>query len=181
MGKTSLVRRSFIGDFEDEYTPTVEDYFTREIHHNSCVTVLKTTDCAGSFQFPAMRQVTIRRSAGVLLVFSLDSLFSFHELQRMLDEVVRTRGEEGIPLVVVGNKKDLGVREVKEEEIAELIRKYSSDRFPLRYVETSAKDNLNVNEVFDQLLRLMMPEAPSKKRRFKICNLVKSKEKCNIM
>ena len=99
----------------------------------------------------------------------------------MLDEVVRTRGEEGIPLVVVGNKKDLGVREVKEEEIAELIRKYSSDRFPLRYVETSAKDNLNVDEVFDQLLRLMMPEAPSKKRRFKICNLVKSKEKCNIM
>ena len=181
VGKTSLVRRSFNGEFEDEYTPTVEDYYSHEIHQNCSVTVLNATDCAGSFQFPAMRQVTIRRAAGAVLVFSLDSEFSFRELHRILDEVIRTRGEEGIPVVVVGNKKDLDQREVAEEEVAELIRKYSSDKVPLRYVETSAKDNFNVDEVFNQLLRLMMPEAPAKKSRFKIFNFMKAKEKCNVM
>ena len=181
VGKTSLVRRSFTGEFDSEYTPTVEDYYSHEIHQNNHVTVLNATDCAGSFQFPAMRQVTIRRAAGIVLVFSLDNEFSFRELHRIMDEVITTRDQQGIPIVVVGNKKDLDKREVGQEEIAELLRKYSSDKVPLRYVETSAKDNFNVEEVFNQLHRLMMPEAAPKKRKFKICNLRKAKEKCNVM
>lgn len=181
VGKTSLVRRSFTGEFDIEYIPTVEDYYCHEIHQNNHVTVLNATDCAGSFHFPAMRQVTIRRAAGVVLVFSLDSEFSFRELHRVLEEVIGTKGEEGIPIVVVGNKKDLEKREVGQEEIADLIRKYSSDKVPLRYVETSAKDNFNVDEVFNQLLRLLMPETTPKKRKYKIFNLQKAKEKCNVM
>lgn len=177
VGKTSLVRRSFVGEFEQEYTPTIEDYYSHEIHKSGGVTVLNATDCAGSFQFPAMRQLTIRRAAGVVLVFSLDSGFSFRELQRILDEVVKTKGEEGVPIVVVGNKKDLiDVREVEEKEVTELIRLYSSEKTQLRYVETSAKDNFNVEEVFNQLLRLLTPEVPPKKCKLKIL-----KEKCSVM
>ena len=182
MGKTSLVRRSFYGEFVQEYTPTVEDYYRQEIHKNGGVTVLNATDCAGSYQFPAMRQVAIHRAAGILLVFSLDSEFSFRELQRILDEVVRAKAEEGVPIVVVGNKKDLNEREVREEDIAELIRQNSSDKIQLRYVETSAKDNFNVEEVFNQLLRLLMPEPPPKKSKMKIFNFkAKEKCKCSIM
>lgn len=180
VGKTSLVRRSFYGEFNHEYTPTVEDYYRHEIHKSGGVTVLDATDCAGSFQFPAMRQVTIRRAAGIVLVFSLDSEFSFRELQRMLDEIIVAKAEEGVPIVVVGNKKDLNVREVREEDITELIRLNSSDKIQLRYVETSAKDSANVDEVFNQLLRLLMPEPPSKKSKIKVFNF-KAKEKCSIM
>lgn len=180
MGKTSLVRRSFYGEFSREYTPTVEDYYRQEIHKNGGVTVLDATDCAGSFQFPAMRQLTIRRAAGIVLVFSLDSEFSFRELQRMLKEVIAVKGEEGVPIIVVGNKRDLNVREVKEEDITEFIRLNSSDKIQLRYVETSAKDSVNVNEVFEQLLRLLMPEPPPKKSKIKVFNF-KAKEKCSIM
>ena len=180
VGKTSLVRRSFYGEFNHEYTPTVEDYYRHEIHKNGGVTVLDATDCAGSFQFPAMRQVTIRRAAGIVLVFSLDSVFSFHELQRILDEVIAAKSEEGVPIIVVGNKRDLNVREVREEDITELIRLNSSDKIRLRYVETSAKDSDNVNEVFEQLLRLLMPEPPPKKSIIKVFNF-KAKEKCSIM
>lgn len=180
VGKTSLVRRSFVGEFHQEYTPTVEDYYSHEIHKNDSVTVLNATDCAGSFQFPAMRQLTIQKAAGIVLVFSLDSEFSFRELHRLLDEIVRFKGEEGVPIVLVGNKKDLNVREVAEEDVTELIRLYSSDKLVLRYVETSAKDNLNVEEVFNQLLRLLIPEAPPKKSKLKIFNF-KAKEKCSVM
>ena len=181
VGKTSLVRRSFTGEFEMEYTPTVEDYFTNEIHQNNYVNVLNATDCAGSFQFPAMRELTIRRAGGIVLVFSLDSEFTFQELYRILDEIISIRGENGVPIVLVGNKRDLHMREVRGEQIAELISRYRSEKFPLRYVETSAKDNFNVDEVFNQLLVLMMPQAPPTKRKFKIGGLKKAKEKCNLM
>lgn len=181
VGKTSLVRRSFTGEFEMVYTPTVEDYYSHEIHQSNYVRVLNATDCAGSFQFPAMRQVTIRKAAGIVLVFSLDSEFTFRELYRILDEIVSLRGEDGVPIVLVGNKKDLHMREVGGEQIAELISLYRSDKVPIRYVETSAKDNFNVDEVFNQLLRLMLPETPSKKKKFKIGGLKKAKEKCNVM
>lgn len=181
VGKTSLIRRSFVGEFFEEYTPTIEDYYSHEIQRLGGVTVLNTTDCAGCFQFPAMRKLTIQKAAGIVLVFSLDSEFSFRELQRLLDEIIKVRSEEGVPIVVVGNKKDLNVREVTEQDVVELIRLYSSDKFQLRYVETSAKDNLNVSEIFSQLLTFLMPEAPPKKKsKFKIFNF-KAKEKCNVM
>ena len=180
VGKTSLLRRSFIGEFDEEYIPTVEDYFTHEIHKTGSITVLNATDTAGSFQFPAMRKLAIRRAAGVVLVFSLDDQFSFHELQRILIEVITNKGDDKIPIVLVGNKKDLTIREVTEEDVMNLITLYSSDKVLLRYVETSAKDNFNVDEVFNELLKMLQPETRPKKKKIKLFNF-KAKEKCNIM
>lgn len=46
----------------------------------------------------------------------------------MFDEIIVVKVEEGVFIVVVGNKKDLNVWEVREEDIMELIRLNSLDK-----------------------------------------------------
>lgn len=57
-------------------------------------------------------------------------------------------GSEDIPLMLVGNKSDLtSNRRVPPEDAARLARE-----FGCRYAETSAKLNININEMFGQIV-----------------------------
>lgn len=178
VGKSSLVRRFFSGEFLEHYEPTVEDVYSRVLTKDRSITVLNCTDCSGSYQFPAMRQVAIKRASGFSLVFSLDSKFSFLELERLVDEITSNKGEsETIFVVLVGNKSDLEGREVSPEEIAQFLTDNSSEKLQLRYVETSARDNVNVKEVFDELLNLLRSDNCKKAKKFRF----KAKERCMVM
>lgn len=178
VGKSSLVRRFFSGEFLEHYEPTVEDVYSRVLTKDRSITVLNCTDCSGSYQFPAMRQVAIKRASGFSLVFSLDSKFSFLELERLVDEITSNKGEsETIFVVLVGNKSDLEEREVSPEEIAQFLTDNSSEKLQLRYVETSARDNVNVKEVFDELLNLLRSDNCKKAKKFRF----KVKERCMVM
>lgn len=50
-----------------------------------------------------------------MFVFLFDSEFMFWELYRILDEIVLLWGEDGVFIVLVGNKKDLYMWEVGGE------------------------------------------------------------------
>lgn len=60
-----------------------------------------------------------------------------------------------IPVVIVGNKSDkTEERAVTEEEASGLAQSLG-----YKYIETSAKDNVNVNEAFDILLDKILASA----------------------
>ncbi|KAF2343618.1 Small GTPase superfamily, partial [Trinorchestia longiramus] len=64
--------------------------------------------------------------------------------------MVVVAGTSNIPVVVVGNKVDLEKeRQVTQEEAEEWVK---SSMTNATYVETSAKYNVNVKELFKQLL-----------------------------
>ncbi|VDN09704.1 unnamed protein product [Dibothriocephalus latus] len=63
------------------------------------------------------------------------------------DNILRVKGNEAVPMIVVGNKKDLeGNRQVPTEEAKRWTASHG-----LRYIETSAKTNENVDDAFLQL------------------------------
>ncbi|GFX01982.1 uncharacterized protein TNCV_371711 [Trichonephila clavipes] len=49
-------------------------------------------DTAGSLNFPAMRELSIRSGRGFILVFAVDNLQSFHEAIQLWDLIQRLRG-----------------------------------------------------------------------------------------
>lgn len=179
VGKSSIVRRFFGGGFIEHYEPTVEDFHSHAFTKDRSITVINCTDCSGSYQFPAMRQVAIKKASGFALVFALDSKFSFVELDRLVEEITTNKDEnETVCAVVVGNKSDLKKREVSPEEIAQFLKSNSSEKLHLRYVETSARENVNVKAAFDELLKLLKSDNGckcAKKFRFKV------KERCAVM
>lgn len=177
VGKTSIIRRFYLDEFTNLYDPTVEDCYSRVLNLNGKVIVLNTTDTSGSYQFPAMRQVAINRASGFIMVYSLDNQYSFVELKRLLDEVVESKPSDEIPIILVGNKRDMKQkREISSEQvvkdITEYIRSKGTFKFKLRHIETSAKDNYNIEEVFKEMVEILTnsPCDKSRKKTKKLLN-----------
>lgn len=140
---------------------------TDGIHHT-----VEILDTAGTHYFPAMRELSIHSGRGFVLVFSLDSIQSFHETVTLYENITKIRGKKvlerkwklltnylnfflwpgsDVAIVLVGNKSDL--EESNRKVDANLIDKTRTELMNnIPYVETSAKFNLNVNKLFMELL-----------------------------
>lgn len=66
-----------------------------------------------------------------------------HSIRLDREQILRVKGDDNIPFVLVGNKADLNERRnVSAEEAQKL-----ADQWNVTYVETSAKTRLNVDKV----------------------------------
>lgn len=104
--------------FPNRYIKTIDEIYRAEYEIAGQNLVLEILDTSGYYQFPAMRELAIRKSDAFILVFSFDSEASLEEMKQIREEILRIKGdgqqpfdgeETGvkIPMVVVGNKIDL--------------------------------------------------------------------------
>ncbi|KAI4873175.1 hypothetical protein NFI96_019307 [Prochilodus magdalenae] len=181
VGKSSLVLRFVKGTFRDTYIPTVEDTYRQVISCDKSVCTLQITDTTGSHQFPAMQRLSISKGHAFILVYSITSRQSLEELKPIYQQVLAIKGSvEGIPVMLVGNKSDETQREVETEEGETQARTWKC-----AFMETSAKTNHNVTELFQELLNLEKKRCMSLsidgKRSGKQKRTDKLKGKCSLM
>ncbi|XP_064460437.1 ras-related protein Rap-1b-like [Ornithodoros turicata] len=151
VGKTSLIVQFLEGFFSFTYKPTVEDCYRHTVQTpDGLFHTVEILDTAGSHHFPAMRELSIRSGRGFVLVFSVDSLQSFHEAVQLWHLIVKIRGEH-VPIVLVGNKSDLIAKRQVSQDMA--IKLAQDSMHSCQYLETSAKYNVNVSELFVELLQ----------------------------
>merc|ERR1712080_20979 len=80
------------------------------------------------------------------------------------DQIVRVKGTERVPILLVGNKVDLeSQREVPQLEGMGLAQVWGCP-----FIEASAKNRMNVNEVFAETVREMNMKPDTKDREI-IC------------
>ena len=92
----------------------------------------------------------MKQGQGFLLVFSITSLSSLHELAELREQIIRIKDDERIPIVIVGNKSDLEeYRAVSRARAFQLSQQWGN----APYYETSARRRANVDEVFVDLCR----------------------------
>ena len=53
------------------------------------------------------RELYMKTGQGFLLVFSITSNSSLHELSELREQIIRIKDDENVPIVIVGNKSDL--------------------------------------------------------------------------
>ena len=183
VGKTSIVRRFSSGGFLDDYEPTVEDYHTRALHYKRRVILLSITDVSGCYQFPAMRKLTIQRTEAFVIVFSVENRLSFEETGKLLDDVLGERQNEYIPVMIVGNKNDIGERAVTPDDVKLLMNDKSTANCKMNYIETSAKEDRNISEIFHGLIKLIGVQDNQKSGLFpKHHKLVRAhRKRCTIL
>ena len=149
VGKTSILSRFLYDSFPLGYKETVDDIYRGDFTLDGLDISLTLQDTGGGYvdEFPAMVAVSLAQSDAAILVYSVNSASSFEEVSRLRGFLLETKGLENMPLVVVGNKTDLG-REVPLEEAEALVM------FDLEngYAECSARDNRGVTGVFQELL-----------------------------
>ncbi|KAK6314379.1 GTP-binding protein Di-Ras1 [Coregonus clupeaformis] len=181
VGKSSLVLRFVKGTFRDTYIPTVEDTYRQVISCDKSVCTLQITDTTGSHQFPAMQRLSISKGHAFILVYSVTSRQSLEELKPIYQQVLAIKGSvDAIPVMLVGNKSDETQREVETKE-----GEAQATAWKCAFMETSAKMNYNVKELFQELLTLEkkrnMSLSIDGKRSGKQKHADKLKGKCSIM
>ena len=75
--------------------------------------------------------------------------FFFQSTQEFREQILRVKGDETIPFILVGNKSDLTDRRAVPLANA----RAQAEAWKVPYVETSAKTRENVDKVFFDLMR----------------------------
>ncbi len=152
----------------DEYNPTIEDSYKKYIAVDNENCLLDILDTAGQEDYVAMRDQYLRSGQGFLFAFSVTSRPSFDELTPLYNQLLFVKDVEKVPMAIVGNKCDLSYqRQVQIQEGQALATKMNC-----RYLETSAKLRLNVEEAFFEIVREIRKNSksnPSKKKTKKSC------------
>ena len=158
VGKTSLVNRYVHQRFSQNYMQTLgQDVFSKKITINNKQIIVQIYDIAGQERFESFRPVYLQGADVGLAVFDLTIPSTITDLKdQWLPELAKTL-EKPFYLSVVGNKNDLKEqRAVSSNQGKELVA-YIKKKYPtiniVEYIETSAKENENVDVAFLDLVQ----------------------------
>mmetsp|Transcript_35368 Transcript_35368/g.57300 ORF Transcript_35368/g.57300 Transcript_35368/m.57300 type:complete len:212 (+) Transcript_35368:39-674(+) len=150
VGKSSLIVRLTTGQFFEDYDPTIEDCHMGGLSVDGQPVRLEILDTAGQGDFhSSFLDQWIESAQGVLMVYSIDNPHSLEELHDIRDRILLSKDDEKFPIVLVGNKSDIGSkRMVDAEEGRRLAKKWGC-----AFWETSAKDGVNLVKPFAEVVR----------------------------
>lgn len=175
VGKSALTIQLIQNHFVDEYDPTIEDSYRKQVVIDGETCLLDILDTAGQEEYSAMRDQYMRTGEGFLCVFAINNIKSFEDIHHYREQIKRVKDSEDVPMVLVGNKCDLPSRTVDTKQAQDLARSYG-----IPFIETSAKTRQGVDDAFYTLVReirkhkeKMSKEGKKKKK--------KSKTKCALM
>mmetsp|Transcript_17101 Transcript_17101/g.26653 ORF Transcript_17101/g.26653 Transcript_17101/m.26653 type:complete len:198 (-) Transcript_17101:219-812(-) len=156
VGKSALTIRLVTDNFLDEYDPTIEDSYRKQVQIDGKPALLDILDTAGQEEFNSMQDQWIREGKGFLLVYSITSRQSLEEVSVLRDKILRTKDDdlqETVPIVIAANKCDLdNQRKVSTEEGMKLAQEWGQNS---AFFETSARTKINNVECFYKVVQLI--------------------------
>jgi len=172
VGKSALTVQYVSEIFVDRYDPTIEDSYRKQVEFDNQQYMLEILDTAGTEQFTAMRDMYMRNGHGFILVYSIVSEDTFKELQGVRDRILSVKDTDEVPpMILVGNKVDLEEERVVPKAQGQMLAKKFNN---CAFLETSAKQRVNVEETFTTLVRQINKFNPHFKEK-------KKKGGCNIL
>jgi len=162
-GKSNLLSRIKGDPFLLESKPTVGvDFTTQGCQYRNQGIKLQVWDTGGEEKFRAIVMSYFRGAKGGLLVFDVTNRGSFDHLEMWAKLMAQYASEESVWLLVANKidveESDRVVSRAEGEEKAEVLG--------MRYMEVSAKENTNVDEVFFTLVRDIMRGNPNPEWRY---------------
>ncbi|KAJ3082055.1 hypothetical protein HK100_009767, partial [Physocladia obscura] len=129
VGKSCLTVRFLKDEFSNEYDPTIEENYRKQISVDKAACTVNIIDTAGQHEYTSLRDQHLKAGKGFLLVFSLIDVDSFDEMKQLRDQIVKIKD----------TRRDMPAEEfeVSPKVIADFLG-------PLKipYLQTSAKASL---------------------------------------
>ncbi|WOL01586.1 ras-related protein RABD1 isoform X1 [Canna indica] len=144
VGKSCLLLRFADDSYVDSYISTIGvDFKIRTFELDGKTVKLQIWDTAGQERFRTITSSYYRGAHGIIIVYDITEMESFNNIKQWLSEIDRY-ASDSVCKLLVGNKCDLAENRVVEEEKA----KEFADSLGIPFLETSAKDSINVEEAF---------------------------------
>jgi len=152
VGKSALTIRLVTDNFLEEYDPTIEDSYRKQVNIDGSVALLDILDTAGQEEFATMQDQWIREGQGFLLVYTITSMQSFEEMKNIHRIILRSKDMDTVPLVIAGNKCDLK-NDKDSNQVPTSTAQALADSWGCPFFETSAKEKINNENCFYEVVR----------------------------
>ena len=152
VGKTSIINCFMNREFQSHELSTIGVEQTRKkievnLNNKKKNCVLKVYDSAGQERYKSVSSSYIKTTDGILLVYDISNKDTFKNLYDWMNKIQDNKSD--VPMIVVGNKNDLN-KKVFETDIKELEEEFK-DYTELIFMESSAKNNYNINNIFEKI------------------------------
>lgn len=147
VGKSALLK-AFMGDpFQSTHTSTIGvDFEIKQVVADGKTVNLQIWDTAGQERFRTITTSYYRSSDAIFLAYDVTDANSFRDLETWLEDI-RLYARENVDIMLIGNKVDLNsARKLSYSDAKEY-----ADRQRMPYIETSAKNNVNVDQAFTRI------------------------------
>lgn len=104
---------------------------------------LQIWDTAGQERFRTITSSYYRGAHGIIIVYDVTEMESFNNVKQWLHEIDRY-ANDSVCKLLVGNKCDLVENRVVDTQTAQAF----ADELGIPFLETSAKDSINVEQAF---------------------------------
>mmetsp|Transcript_12203 Transcript_12203/g.17006 ORF Transcript_12203/g.17006 Transcript_12203/m.17006 type:complete len:218 (-) Transcript_12203:100-753(-) len=153
VGKTCLALR-FVGEaFQKSFKVTVGiDFKVKEFIVDGKPVKVQIWDTAGQERFRSVATNYYRKAAGVVLVYDVNNLESFENLENWMD-LLNQHTDEGIAKILVGNKLDISDTKSGKRAVTTEMGKAFAKKHGVKFLETSAKTSKNVEKAMVDLIR----------------------------
>ncbi|EJW88804.1 RalA protein [Wuchereria bancrofti] len=152
VGKSALTLQFMYDEFVEEYEPTKADSYRKKVVLDGEECLIDILDTAGQEDYSAIRDNYYRSGEGFICVFSITDTESFEATNEFREQILRVKNsatDSSVPIMLVGNKSDL----TNERSVMQLHAQQRAEQWNVPYIETSAKNRINVDKVFYDLMR----------------------------
>ncbi|XP_060926684.1 ras-related protein rab7 isoform X2 [Limanda limanda] len=147
VGKSSFMNRYVNHRFTNMYRATIgTDFLSKTVNLDGATVTLQLWDTAGTERFQSLGTPLYRGAHCCMLVFDVTSKASFSALELWRKEFLfqaEPQDPADFPFIVIGNKSDLGDREVSCRTAKQWCEEIGADFF-----EGSAKEDVGVEKPF---------------------------------
>lgn len=169
VGKSSLVSMYCEKYFDDNSACTMGvDFQTSIVQVGNKRVKTHIWDTAGQERFRSITMSYYRDAQAILLIFDLTNTETFNNLAKWMANVNTHVTIDNYKLILVGNKSDLEPA-VKKESIQKFVAENN-----LTYIETSAKKNVNVDNLFVRIVELVLESGAVKDNNGKYISLTEN-------
>ncbi|KAK6634133.1 Ras- protein Rab-10 [Polyplax serrata] len=120
---------------------------------------LQIWDTAGQERFHTITTSYYRGAAGIILVYDITNERSFKNIVKWLRNIDEHANED-VEKLIVGNKCDMEDKRIVSKEKGEEI----SREHGIKFMETSAKANINIEQAFEQLAEAILDKMVGKEQ-----------------
>ncbi|KAG5393458.1 hypothetical protein IGI04_023421 [Brassica rapa subsp. trilocularis] len=145
VGKSCLLLRFSDGSFTTSFITTIGiDFKIRTIELDGKRIKLQIWDTAGQERFRTITTAYYRGAMGILLVYDVTDESSFNNIRNWIRNIEQ-HASDNVNKILVGNKADM---DESKRAVPTAKGQALADEYGIKFFETSAKTNLNVEEVF---------------------------------
>lgn len=153
VGKSAITLRYINNTFVAYHDPTIEDMYKKQVCIDGIYSSIELLDTAGQEDYSMLYSTWIRDKHGFLFVFDITNQTTLQQLNTYYNHYISlydtSNNEQRPPILLVGNKSDLSTqRQVSIKDAETIAIQYNAD-----YIETSAKNGTNIEQLFDNLIR----------------------------